>query len=607
MNISRGKCKTPGCDVTWIESPDDAPVLIDAMRCRQKERTFYLAFLSAELVDVMCDVPAIPERIPYEDMADTCLSAMKEWQRPLDSDRVSQIGEFWRQLDNHLVNPPVIALRDSTEPDLEPLTYVGDIDPPSAFESWRMKIDTWMKSECPKEHQTEGSVYVDRCTEHGCDFHTLRYERPMIIIDGQHRLRGTQSAGSVSTELTLSDGSKKYASEVPVPVVILWSRGLDSFDYEKQAKIFTEITTQAEDLHYLHKLWLLYRFPGMMARIPELREMEQPITMDHATERGDRTRRAYEAILRACGTTMGASGAANPWRSGIPVVYITPYTRRVGSIDRLLPLVTKWFAPDGPLHGKPSGQAAAFLREYAKAIMAIWDRLSSQNRSYYWVPPLTIHRPVRANERGIISHPVGGQMSTWLRALLRLLPHVASKLPAGITDPGVGDIVNIIKPLSHCNLEGTGWEDFPGQEVRENLLFEILKDYLVGSTVKQEMKDLGLGNLNEYVDMAPTFELKVSGEGPPSGSGHPTVDLATTTISWRRPFNSFATAQLTLTQEGNPEPYVEKVNIDRGHSHDFVLKTDHYDPSLSGATIAIRVSYDNHKGTKSQLVEFETP
>lgn len=607
MRFSRVRCTEPNCQIAWLETDTDDPVMLDAIKCRQKERTFYLSFVSAEIVDALCDVPAINEEISFEDMADRCLTAMKEWQRPLDVSRVKQIGEFWRQLDNHLVNAPVIALRDSVEPEVVAIPVAGTIEPPLSVAMFRLAVPNWLHAECPKGHQTPTGAFADHCPEHDCEFHVKGHERPAIMIDGQHRTRGTQADVAVSEELTLSDGTNQYANEVPIPVVLLWSKGLDSFDYEKQAKIFTEITTQAEDLHYLHKLWLLYRFPGITARIPDLRETEQPITMDPTLVRGEGTRKAYETILRMAGTTVGATGPANPWRGGIPIVFEKARARRIASIDRLLPMLTEWHLPGGCLHGKSSGQAAALLRDYAKATMVTWDRLSPNSRSYYWIPPATTRRPFRANERGIISHPMGGQMSTWLRALIRLFPEVYRKLPAGATSPGVGDFVNIMKPLAHCNFEGDGWDDFPGQEVKEELLYEILKDWLVGTTVKQETKALSMKDLNDFVTAEPHFDLTVTSPGPSGSTGLPTVIPGTTSLAWRRPFNSFATSLLTITQEGNPDAFVDQIRIDRGNKHTFGISRNHFDPKLSGATISVRVSYENHTHTKSRLVDFETP
>ena len=70
-------------------------------------------------------------------------------------------------------------------------------------------------------------------------------EKPLWILDGQHRIAGL---------------SKSAQSSNPVPVVFLLNQGSHYYSADTLAKIFAQVTTSATALGDLHKEWLSYAF-----------------------------------------------------------------------------------------------------------------------------------------------------------------------------------------------------------------------------------------------------------------------------------------------------------------------------------------------------------
>jgi len=600
--LDHSRCTDQDCDAEWWTADDESPLSLDAAIVIQKSRVFYQTELSPEILDSMCEVPSIPEDDSYESLADNCLGGMAEWQRELDPLRVVDIGQFWSEPNTNLVNPPVVAFREDADISIVDLDTRGV----TSLKLARIGIESWFRKQCPKEHVAPGGKATDRCYVHGCTYHRKPYPKPAVIIDGQHRVRGLASDAPSSKKIRVLGGTEEYASRVPIPLIILSAKGLNAFDENTQARIFADITTKAEDLQPLHKLWLLYRFPGMRARIEDL-DLPQPVTMDSGDNIGKSIRTGYEAILSMVGTKLGASGTTNPWRNNVPIFRPKQRASRITSLERLLPLIYVWVRPKGPLAGKLPQQIATELRDYVIAIIKQWDRLSPSGR-YYWTPPLTTHRSMMTGDKGVISHPEGGAMSTWFRALMRLVPTVYGRLPTTVSAPSVADFEAIFSHLAHCHFEGPGWEDFLGQEARENLLYYILESYLLGGTVVREMATLGYGSLNDYVREGPKFDVAVAGDG---GKGPTTGELLVipgkTKLSWPRPFNTLGGSNVTVTQSGKPDPYEDDVRVDRGAVIDYTLQSPMFDPALHGSRVEIRIRQYNHVATTAKAMTFEIP
>jgi len=344
----------------------------------------------------------------------------------------------------------------------------------------------------------------------------------------------------------------------------------------------------------------------MRATIEDL-GLPQPVNMDSGDTQGKFVRTAYEAILWMAGTQLGAPGTANPWRNTIPIFRPKQRVGRIASVERLLPLIYSWVRPRAPLAGKLPQQIATELREYAIAVIKAWDRLSPSGR-FYWIPPLTLHRAVATGDRGIISNPEGGAMSTWFRALLRLVPAIYGRLPPSVSSPTSSDFGAVFQHIANSNLEGPGWEDFPGQETRENLLFYILESFVTGGTVTQEMAAAGIPSLNDYVRQPPAFDVVLSGDGGPGpATGEPLIVPGQTKLSWRRPFNTLGDSIVTIVQTGRAEPYEQEIRADRGGTAEFTLQSPMYDSSLRGSRVELRIRQYNHVGTNARVQAFETP
>lgn len=167
----------------------------------------FVGFLSAVDIDRIAEAPQFRIKTPHETIArNISTTPVREWQRPLDTERVDEIRRIFTNSDELMPNAVLLAAHRS---DLIELTSAG------AQNYWHLKVD-------PAAPQ-----------------------KPLWILDGQHRIAGLSAAGVSS----------------PLPFVLLASHGMATpYADATFAKIFAQVTTTAEGLHKLHNEWLTYAF-----------------------------------------------------------------------------------------------------------------------------------------------------------------------------------------------------------------------------------------------------------------------------------------------------------------------------------------------------------
>lgn len=109
--------------------------------------------------------------------------------------------------------------------------------------------------------------------------------KPLWIIDGQHRVEGLAAA-----EL-----------DQPIPVVLLLN-DQESYTGDQVAKLFAQVTTGAEPLDPLHNEWMSYAF--------DLGKYADPSD-------GPTQKLAMEAVIALCRTNTLSGGVANPFYSQV--------------------------------------------------------------------------------------------------------------------------------------------------------------------------------------------------------------------------------------------------------------------------------------------------
>jgi hypothetical protein len=193
---------------------------ITLQRLEQEGFVHYIGTLQLGVADSLCRVPSLPLNTTSTDIA------LRTLARRIDNyQRVLQYGERLDGVNNFLstgpsvVTPLILHIPADVDPEVARIdTSGGDA---------RLIIDLQK---------------VDYIAQHGWDVDEDQGvdHRPIDLVDGQHRTRGTGLSGEA------------MATEIPF---ILLSGDVDD---QRAGKFFAEINVQSEPLPELHKLHLRY-------------------------------------------------------------------------------------------------------------------------------------------------------------------------------------------------------------------------------------------------------------------------------------------------------------------------------------------------------------
>jgi DGQHR domain-containing protein len=166
----------------------------------------FIGFMTASHLDKIAVAPCFDLGTTHEQIAkDASQTPVKQWQRPLDGERVKEIARVFSQAGEIMPNAVLLAAPD---PDALKILHAGS-----------------------------GNLFTIEVDE--------SQGQKLWILDGQHRIGGLSVAQATSE----------------IPFVLLASNG-NSASYQDStfAKIFAQVTTTAEGLHPLHNEWLTYAF-----------------------------------------------------------------------------------------------------------------------------------------------------------------------------------------------------------------------------------------------------------------------------------------------------------------------------------------------------------
>ena len=220
----------------------------------------YLALMKAAEISEIADVPSYRETTTNADIARNVSTVpVKEWQRPPIPEKIDSICELFNNTGEFMPNPILIGENPnaSVAPQVRPLLVAGNATP-----VWELLI---------------GEADADS-------------EKPLWILDGQHRVTGL---------------SKSAQSSNPVPVVFLLNQGSHYYGADKLAQIFAQVTTSATPLGTLHREWLSYAFHLNHYSPRELDSTEQT--------------RSMAAVVSLC-RTPSFSGQPNPFHDRIQYI-----------------------------------------------------------------------------------------------------------------------------------------------------------------------------------------------------------------------------------------------------------------------------------------------
>jgi hypothetical protein len=307
----------------------------------QKGKKIWLGGKEANHIDFMSHVPQVEDHLDQ-----TILShylSRKEhypnYQRRLDVPRVKLYGDWWAQEANASVNAVVLAVGEqydiSSEEDDGAKIWIEEVD--ERFKRIHIR-DGWLSNECsecgsverqlgtiignsdseterisaqraldeltewsegePWRNMTQAKTY--HCLNKACPmqgphndrgaYHQYKglaeggvITRPFEIIDGQHRVKGSQQGQAITNQETgycITCGQESEpncgpdghelgyhastASEEPITFSLVSGGLAGGFPEKFRGKLFTEITTEAKKLSAEHQLYMQWRFsvPG---------------------------------------------------------------------------------------------------------------------------------------------------------------------------------------------------------------------------------------------------------------------------------------------------------------------------------------------------------
>ncbi len=325
------------------EQPDQHEINLWGMFIDQHGRKIRCISLTVQELDRISRTPEIGNRNNKE-MADLFLQQDIPWQRKLNIDRVPEINSWWKGSGRPISpNNSVLFFKDLNVTDSERAdTFEGSLNPAD-----------WCFQNCPNcnwsVEQTYGSDklgwYADCCPN--CNY----CDRPAVIVDGQHRIRGM----SYSPDQNNNHKEKVFST---------WLCKNDGFTMTEVAKIFTEITSAAVQLSKLHKEFLLAKF-----RLKP--------TYNQNTRKGRIRLKSYEI---ASGLNLGSSPWANVQPEGRVTMIERDITIRMDIVDvfRLTnDFLCKWFE-NGTLDYNYNNQDVIdTLENYINALISVYP-------AHYW-------------------------------------------------------------------------------------------------------------------------------------------------------------------------------------------------------------------------------
>lgn len=530
----------------YIHNGPWTPVL-EVSKMEQKSKSLYIGHAPARLIDALSNVPAIETDGTSLELAVNYHKHIeyKNWQRQVDPSRMKKIGDFWYIANTSIANSVTLGARENLQTyNLEEVISIdvamdddGGIKPVAKpkVSRVRIKFDNWYKNrcnECDKSIQeilvelaqtndyagldlellnqlNNDSIYTDYCPKQGCSFHTSALKdslasepayRPIEIIDGQHRVRGTQSGDSGDTEqgppgacsqlspthinpdicnsssqdCVWIEGIPNTRERLPFTLALaeIEGGGTRNFNQHQMAEIFQQITTKAEELDPFLKWYLLWRYndkePNHVQSIIEKSTFSM-VDSDRLDFTSGTRQDAAMWILLMLASGEGIDPDDNTkgiWKGKISLINKSMSdSDECSSLEWMFSHIMNYYSTSDVFYNTQLGdpqEAAKLLARYGHAIRHTWGKPSrdintaTNARIFHWVPQrhgynaTTEGIPAPADgARGLMSHvaSVKGRESIFLQSIMDIFPTVieeavliqwiAGQQTTSITDEGI--------------------------------------------------------------------------------------------------------------------------------------------------------------------------
>jgi hypothetical protein len=518
-----------GKPIYWYSAPP-GPVTIKGLSVTQKGKTFYLAKGSAVDLDRISRVPVIPYSQDNDQIASWVLSAANDkWQRTLDPERIKDIDVFFRRARNFIVNSTVVSLPVTATQ----ISEVGDVAEIKVPVTWPVKkCPNAACAYAPAKGEPHFGETFDSCPK--CEWDG----RPAVIVDGQHRIRGSALSGPM------------HWAQPLVATILLDNQ----FSQADMARIFTEITTSAVDLDDLHKLFLLYRFelraPRNIGQVKDADFTQLPPAPPQKNTTGMRNRRAYEIVC------LLVSDRTSRWHNRITMLPTEAGSARRGDVmdaDRALAYIEEWLRSgkvladprqvDGMI---PRAQCIQYLQDYMEVVLATWPKgLGTPiGSSTWWWKDLRASNGV-LQQRGIFE------------VFLQLFPVIVEriqKLHVSVTKSSIQDQMSLLEEL---DWNDPAWSELGTPDKNKNMLLGVLT-HLFEVSPNPVGKVRIQAWINNWIKGSPDA-FAFTKVPPPASQLRSASKRAPLRFEWQskspvtgratpRPVNAYETAAVTLSQ-----------------------------------------------------------
>ena len=253
------------------------------------DRTYvmYSGFMTPNELIEFCDVPSFPHTATHVDIANNLTKdPVKDWQRPINKIRleairanVDQAIEKNSSKDTLMANPVLIGRSDQIPS--TPSTTQPNVNA-------KQHTVEYTHTDNSKHDVPVPGIFDIKISKPGA-------EKPLWILDGQHRIHGLgQSPFPENNQGHFIQNNASLLADQVIPVVFVIEK---NYTPQFLAKIFTEVTTEAEKMSNIHEDWMQYAF--------KMKPYDKSSTAD-----------AMEVVIRLC-NTQNVDYESNPFYSSI--------------------------------------------------------------------------------------------------------------------------------------------------------------------------------------------------------------------------------------------------------------------------------------------------
>lgn len=487
----------PSEPIYLYDNPSLHPINVAGIRIIQHGRKIRTVFGKVQDIDRLARTPEIGDQNNNE-MAILYTQQNIPWQRRLDSSRLPNIENWWKNDSSSSPNGSLVYFNDVQKIIDNPNSNEFSV----SFDPTDWTFQTCIKCEWAPEKLNSAFLgwFADCCAE--CGYCT----RPGLVVDGQHRLRGmSRNPDQNNNHLEL--------------VFSTWLFNDDGFSRNKVAKIFTEVTSSAVELPKLHQEFLSAKYDL------------QP-NYDPNTNQGRNRKRAYY-IASQLNLSAGKLGN-NDGRIEM-IEKSRSFRGDVIDVARLTDYIAKWLENGGPFELLSDSDIIDAIENFISAAITVWDGKS------YW-----------SNDR----HNIGALQTRGIfRMLLTILEKTSIRLQNSGFDLNTRNYISELEFIKPLNWALPEWgQVYTRQDSDQNITRKILQSIYDNAPNPPIQGQTISTDINQWMAQTPDLVEITSKAGSISNdsieiqfsSNFPVINHKTVEYSWPQNAKGNATAIIEL-------------------------------------------------------------